>query len=38
MPLAERESYLRLMHFEVDMDELHAWEEGTGADGLDDED
>lgn len=37
MPLGERSKWLVQMNFEVDMDELHAWEEGTGSDGLDDE-
>ncbi|MGH2609024.1 MAG: hypothetical protein ACRDHF_08025 [Tepidiformaceae bacterium] len=37
MPLAEREPYLRAMHFEVDKEELREWEEATIADGLPDD-
>jgi hypothetical protein len=38
MSLEEREPYLRSMHFEVDMEELKAWEDLTIGDGLDDDD
>ena len=37
MPVDEREELMRGMYFEVDLDELREWEEGTGTDGLDDD-
>ncbi len=38
MSLEEREPYVSSMYFEVDMEELKAWEDLTIGDGLDDDD